>query len=132
MPFDVENHIIVQDMPKNVEISGDCIKNLFVCMITCWYHDISIANYSGNLINALMKRDVSVIVVTSHCVCKKNYRGSSSLFDDKYSLVTTPLDSYGDEPYRSRIRGLVYRTSRIPLGLLYAKQCRDSDILHYQ
>jgi glycosyltransferase involved in cell wall biosynthesis len=101
-------------------------------MITCWYHDISMANYSKNLIDALMRRDVSVKVVTSHCVCKNNYRGSSSLFDGKYCLVTTPFDSYGDEPDRSRIQALVYRTSRIPLGLLYAKQCRDSDILHYQ
>jgi len=90
------------------------------------------ANYSENLINALMKRDVSVKVVTSHCVCKYKYRDSSTIFDGKYSLVTTPFDSYGDEPDRSKIRNLIYRTSRIPLGLLYAKQCRDSDILHYQ
>ena len=90
------------------------------------------ANYSGNLINALMRRDVSVKVVTSHCVCKYKYSGSSSLFGGKYCLVTTPFDSYGDEPDRSWIQGLFYRTSRIPLGLLYAKQCRDSDILHYQ
>jgi hypothetical protein len=108
------------------------IKNLSVCMITCWYHNISMANYSENLIDALMRRDVSVKVVTSHCVCKYKYRGSSSLFGGEYCLVTTPFDSYGDDPDRSRIRGLVYRTSRIPLGLLYAKQCRDSDILHYQ
>jgi glycosyltransferase involved in cell wall biosynthesis len=107
------------------------MKNLSVCMISCWYHNISMANYSENLINALMRRDVSVKVVTSHCVCKKNYRGTSSLFSGKYCLVTTPFDSYGDK-YRSRIQGLVYRTSRIPLGLQYAKQCRDSDILHYQ
>ena len=39
------------------------IKNLSVCMITCWYHNISMANYSENLINALMRRDVSVKVV---------------------------------------------------------------------
>jgi len=90
------------------------------------------ANYSENLINALMRRDVSVKVVTSHCACKYKYRDSSSLFEGKYSLVTAPFDSYGDEPDRSKIQGLVYRTSRIPLGLLYAKQCRDSDILHYQ
>jgi len=101
-------------------------------MITCWYRNISMANYSENLISALMRRDVSVKVVTSHCVCKNNYRGSSSLFDGKYCLVTTPFDSYGDEPDRSRVRGLVYRTSRIPLGVLYAKQCKESDILHYQ
>ena len=101
-------------------------------MITCWYHNISMANYSGNLISALTKKDVSVRVVTSHCVCKRNYRGSSSLFDGKYCLVTTPFDSYADEPHRSRVRSLVYRTSRIPLGSRYAKQCRDTDILHYQ
>ena len=108
------------------------IKNLSVCMITCWYHNISMANYSENLINGLMRRDVSVKVVTSHCACKYKYRGSSSLFDGKYCLVSAPFDSYGDEPARSRIQGLIYRTSRIPLGLLYAKQCRGSDILHYQ
>jgi len=108
------------------------IKNLSVCMITCWYHNISMANYSENLINALMRRDVSVKVVTSHCVCKYKYRSSSSLFDGEYCLVTAPFDSYGDEPDRSRIRRLFYRTSRIPLGLLYVKQCKDSDILHYQ
>jgi len=84
------------------------------------------ANYSENLINALMRRDVSVKVVTSHCVCKGRYRGSSSLFGGKYSLVTTPFDSYGDEPDRSRIRGLVYRASRIPLGLRYVKECREN------
>ena len=108
------------------------IKNLSVCMITCWYHNISMANYSENLINALTRRDVSVKVVTSHCVCRNNYRGSSSLFDGKYCLVTTPFDSFGDEPDRSKIRALAYRTSRIPLGLQYAKQCTGSDILHYQ
>ena len=101
-------------------------------MITCWYHNISMANYSENLIDALTRRDVSVKVVTSHCVCKYKYRGSSSLFDGKYCLVTSPFDSYGDEPDRSRIQGITYRASRIPLGLRYAKQCRDSDILHYQ
>jgi glycosyltransferase involved in cell wall biosynthesis len=90
------------------------------------------ANYSENLINALMRQDVSVKVVTSHCVCKNNYRGSSSLFDGNYSLVTTPFDSFVDGPGRSLIRSLVYRTSRIPLGLSYAKQCSGSDILHYQ
>ncbi len=90
------------------------------------------ANYSENLINALVRRDVSVKVVTSHCVCKNNYRGSSSLFDGDYSLVTTPFDSFVDGPGRSLIRSLVYRTSRIQLGLSYAKQCSGSDILHYQ
>jgi glycosyltransferase involved in cell wall biosynthesis len=118
-------------MPKNADLDG-AIKHLSVCMVTCWYHNISMANYSGNLINALMRRDVSVKVVTSHCVCKYKYRGSSSLFDGKYSLVAAPFDSYGDEPDRSRIQGITYRASRIPLGLRYAKQCRDSDILHYQ
>ena len=119
-------------MLKNADLTGDAIENLAVCMITCWYHNISMANYSKNLINALTKRDVSVRVVTSHCVCKYKYRDSSALFDGNYRLVTTPFDSYGDEPYLSRIRGLVYQTSRIPLGLRYAKQCGDSDILHYQ
>src|ERR1035437_751666 len=118
-------------MQKNADLD-DAIKNLSVCMVTCWYHNISMANYSGNLIDALMKRDVSVKVVTSHCVCKYKYRGSSSLFNGKYCLVTTPFDSYGDEPDRSRIQGIAYGASRIPLGLRYAKQCRDSDILHYQ
>lgn len=106
-------------------------KNLSVCMVTCWYHNISMANYSKNLIDALTRREISVKVVTSHCVCKNNYRGSSPIFDGKYCLVTTPFDSYGDQ-YRSRIRGRIYRASRIPLGWLYAKQCKDSDILHYQ
>jgi glycosyltransferase involved in cell wall biosynthesis len=118
-------------MPKNADLDG-VIKNLSVCMVTCWYHNISMANYSENLINALMRRDLSIKVVTSHCVCKYKYRGSSSLFDGKYCLVTTPFDSYGDEPDRSRIQGFTYRASRIPLGLRYAKQCRGSDILHYQ
>jgi glycosyltransferase involved in cell wall biosynthesis len=90
------------------------------------------ANYSENLINALMRRNVSVKVVTSHCACKNNYRGASSLFDGKYCLVTTPFDSYLDKPDRFRIQGLFYLASRILLGLRYAKQCRDSDILHYQ
>ena len=101
-------------------------------MITCWYHNISMANYSGNLINALISKDVSVNVVTSHCVCKYKYCDSSSLFDGTYSLVTTPFDSYCDKGNQSSIRRLFYRISRIPLGLQYAKQCRDSDILHYQ
>jgi len=101
-------------------------------MITCWYHNISMANYSENLINALMRKDVSVKVVTSHCACKNNYRGASSLFDGKYCLVTTPFDSYIDKPHRSKIQSLVYRASRLLLGLRYAKQCRDTDILHYQ
>ncbi|MGZ7171524.1 MAG: glycosyltransferase family 4 protein [Halobacteriota archaeon] len=101
-------------------------------MVTCWYHNISMANYSENLVNELVRRHVSVNIVTSHCVCKNNYRGSSSLFDGKYRLVSAPFDSYGNDVYRSRIRDLIYRTSRIPLGLLYARQCSGSDIIHYQ
>jgi glycosyltransferase involved in cell wall biosynthesis len=110
------------------------MKNLSVCMITCWYHNLAMANHSENLVNALMRRDVSVKVVTSHCVCKYLYRDSSSLFDGKYSLVTTPFDSYGDEPDLPdrRIQCHFYRASKIPLGLQYAKQCSDSDIIHYQ
>ena len=77
---------------------------LSVCMITCWYHNISMANYSENLVNALMRKDVSVRIVTSHCMCKYKYRDSSTLFDGQYCLVTTPLDHYGDEPHRSRIQ----------------------------
>ena len=65
-------------------------------------------------------------------MCKYKYRGSSSLFDGNYSLVTTPFDSYADEPDRSKVQSLVYGTSRIPLGLRYAKQCKDSDVIHYQ
>ncbi|HYB59726.1 MAG TPA: glycosyltransferase family 4 protein [Candidatus Acidoferrales bacterium] len=119
-------------MFKNVASVGEVIENLSVCMITCWYHNISMANYSENLIKALARREVSVKVVTSHCVCKKNYRGSSALFDGEYCLVTTPFDSYADVAFRAKFRGLVYRASRIPLGSLYAKKCEGSDILHYQ
>jgi glycosyltransferase involved in cell wall biosynthesis len=119
-------------MGKNVSLIGEATEKLSVCMVTCWYHNISMANYSENLIDALVKQDVSVKVVTSHCVCKQNYPGSSSLFDGEYCLVTTPFDSYADVASPSKIRGLVYRASRIPLGLSYAKKCEDSDILHYQ
>ncbi len=90
------------------------------------------ANHSENLINALMRRDVSVQVVTSHCLCKQLYRGSSSIFHGKCRLVTTPFDSYLDDPNPSRIQGLFHYASRIPLGVRYANQCEDSDILHYQ
>jgi glycosyltransferase involved in cell wall biosynthesis len=89
------------------------------------------ANYGKNLINALTRRDVSVKVVTSHCVCKDKYRGCSSIFDGKYCLVTTPFDLFCDVR-RLKVQTYLYRTSRIPLGLLYAKQCSDSDLLHYQ
>jgi glycosyltransferase involved in cell wall biosynthesis len=101
-------------------------------MITCWYHNISMANYSENLINSLVKRDISVNVVTSHCICKYKYCDSPFLFDGKYCLVSTPFDSYCDKTDQSTIRRLFYRISRIPLGLHYAKQCRGSNILHYQ
>jgi glycosyltransferase involved in cell wall biosynthesis len=123
---------MVEYMPKIPILEVIVIKSLSVCMITCWYRNLSPANYGGNLIDALMRRGVSVKVVTSHCVCKYKYRGSSSLFDGKYCLVTSPFDSYGDAPNRSSIRRFVYLTSRVPMGLRYAKQCKDSDILHYQ
>jgi glycosyltransferase involved in cell wall biosynthesis len=82
--------------------------------------------------NALMRRDISVNVVTSHCICKYKYCDSPPLFDGKYYLVTTPSDSYCDKTDQSWIRRLFFRISRIPLGLHYAKQCRESDIIHYQ
>ena len=100
-------------MFKNVASVGEVIENLSVCMITCWYHNISMANYSENLIKALARREVSVKVVTSHCVCKKNYRGSSALFDGEYCLVTTPFDSYADVAFRAKLRGLVRRSASI-------------------
>jgi hypothetical protein len=78
-------------MAKNVSLICEANEKLSVCTVTCWHHNISMANYSENLINALVKRDVSIKVVTNHCVCKKNYCGSSSLFDGEYCLITMPL-----------------------------------------
>jgi glycosyltransferase involved in cell wall biosynthesis len=108
------------------------IKNLSVCMITCWYRNISMANYAGNLINALTRRDVSVKVVTSHCMCKNRYRDPSSMFQGPHCLVTTPFDFFADDPGISVVSAYFYRTTLIPLGLRYAKHCSDCDILHYQ
>ncbi len=105
-------------------------------MITCWYKDISMANYSTNLQNA-SSTTVDWQVVSSHCGCQKSYYGRKHFLQGNCKFVSFP-------PYVSALemtpapRGLRMLLSASSLflqslrGIAYLAKCKDSDIIHYQ
>jgi glycosyltransferase involved in cell wall biosynthesis len=105
-------------------------------MITCWYKDISMANYSTNLQNASGK-EVDWQVVSSHCACCKRYRGRKHFLQGACKFVSFPpyMPSVEDS-VKSRAFRPILSASMLVLeslrGIAYLTKCKNSDIIHYQ
>ncbi len=107
-----------------------------VAMVTCWYKDISMANYSSNLENASDKT-IDWQVVSAHCGCSKRYSGRKNFLQSKCKFVSYPpyvpaLEATtGPRALHSLISGATLFLESLR-GIAYVAKCKDSDIIHYQ
>jgi glycosyltransferase involved in cell wall biosynthesis len=107
-----------------------------VAMITCWYKDISMANYSASLQNASGTK-VDWQIVSSHCGCGKRYKGRKQFLQGNCKFVSLPPyipaleDGSGPRALRPllSVSNLFLQSLR---GIAYLAKCKDSDIIHYQ
>jgi len=108
-----------------------------VGIITCWYKNMSMANYSYNLIKSLENhRSVHVKIVSSRCFCEREkFSGTKNfLQNDRYKLINFPPFVYL-RPTR-RISWIFYTIVQILLhslrGIVYLSKCKSCDVIHYQ
>lgn len=107
-----------------------------VGMITCWYKNLSTANYSYNLCTALSKK-VNLKVISSHCACIRYFADKKNAFQSKCEIVSFPPYIYvlkaEDIPkvfrFISRFAMMILEFLR---GISYLSKCKDVDIIHYQ
>ena len=107
---------------------------LRVGMVTCWYKNIAMANYSGHLKSEQEKRKVEVEIVTSHCLCEERYCGSSDIFQGECRHVSWPTLPFF-RIKRRELRVLVWLPQvvyQLLRGIRYLSQCKDCDVIHYQ
>ena len=107
-----------------------------ICMIACWYKDISVANYSWNLVMNLRNSPlVNVKVVSSHCAgCFDKFAGSDATFQDENAQFLNFLCIRF--PPKT---GLKWIISEVPQalfslvrGALFLSKCKRCAIIHYQ
>lgn len=107
-----------------------------VAMVSCWYKDISMANYSSNLQDASDKA-VDWQVVSSHCGCCKRYSGRKNFLQGNCKFVSFPPYVHALEG-TSGPRAFHFLLSAPTLfleslrGVAFLAKCKDSDIIHYQ
>lgn len=107
-----------------------------VGIITCWYKNLSTANYSYNLCTALSKK-VDLKIVSSHCSCIRYFVDKKDIFQSRCEIVSFPPYIYVLEPdnmpkifhFISRLIMLLLQFLR---GIVYLTKCKDVDIIHYQ
>lgn len=104
-------------------------------MITCWYENISMANYSRNLKAALEKnKRLKVKIVSSHCFCRQRYAQRRNIFEEKCKVVSIPYVSV-----LTNAQGLVRVFAFLIESFLhflrtlqYWTETKDCDVIHYQ
>lgn len=113
------------------------LRKINVGVITCWYKNISMANYSYNLIKNLEKHlFIKVKVVSSHCLCEREkYTGSKNFLQTKNcQLVNFPQFVYL-HPI-SRISWILFTVTQslthFIRGIIYLSKCKPCDVIHYQ
>ena len=107
-----------------------------VGMITCWYKNLSMANYAYNLCAALGDQ-VKVKIVTSHCMCWERFIKRKEVFQGECELASFPPYLFVAENPQSPIifRLLLYlfmSALQFLRGITYLSKCKDCDIIHYQ
>ena len=107
-----------------------------VGLVTCWYKNVSIANYSCNLSKALSSH-VDLKIVSAPCVCWKRFVGEEDIFQADCSFSSFPpyLPSL-ETSYAPRIlRPLIFLLRSLfqfLRGFSYRSKCKDCDVIHYQ
>ena len=107
-----------------------------VALITCWYKDISMANYSANLQNASGAK-IEWKVVSSHCGCCNRYSGRKNFLQSVCKFVSFPSYVPSVEGSSSpRAFHMLLSASSLLLeslrGVAYLAKCKSDDIIHYQ
>jgi len=104
-------------------------------MITCWYENISMANYSKNLKEALEKnKGLQVKIVSSHCLCRQWYAQRRNIFEDECKVVSIPyLATLTNTQGLTRIFAFLTESLlHFFRALQYWAETKDCDIVHYQ
>ena len=105
-------------------------------MITCWYKNISMANYSGNLVSSLKDYPlVSVKVISAHCICLPKYAGMKDILEDR-SCQFSSFPPFIFMVPNNRVTRIVYLFIQIAQnllrGLVFLSKCKGLDIIHFQ
>lgn len=106
---------------------------LRVGMITCWYKNIAMSNYSGYLKNEQEKLKVVVEIITSRCLCEERYCGSPDIFQGECRQVSWPtLPFFRIKKHLQVLVWLPRVLYQLLRGIRYLSQCKDCDVIHYQ
>ena len=107
-----------------------------VAMISCWYKNISMGNYTYNLVKQLRKKSskVEIDVVTSNCICSRMYSPKNKFIHKDFRFVSFPY-LFSLETERKWLRplfNLIQVALQLLRGLNYLKKSKDCHIIHYQ
>jgi glycosyltransferase involved in cell wall biosynthesis len=104
-----------------------------VGMITCWYKNLAMSNYSGYLKNEQEKLKVEVEIITSRCLCEERYCGSSDIFQGECRQVSWPtIPFFRIKKEHQILFWLPHVLYQLLRGIRYLSQCKDCDVIHYQ
>ena len=107
-----------------------------VGIITCWYKDLSMADYADNLRRSFDNR-VDFQIITAPCVCWRRFVGKRNVFQGNCSHSSFP-------PYLATLESNVAPAILKPLiffillclqflrGVDYLSKCKRCDVIHYQ
>ncbi len=106
-------------------------------VITCWYKNISMANYSNNLISGLKSYPfLSVKVISSNCYCLPKLAGSKEVWENKTCELANFPPYFYFQP-KNRLGKLLYDkiiqvSFNLLRGMIFLSKCKPCDIIHYQ
>jgi len=107
-----------------------------VGMITCWYKNVSTANYSYNLCTALSKY-VDIKIISAPCMCWRYFVGEKDVFQSECEITYFPpyvhaLEAEGSPKLFRIFLNLAMMTLQLLRGISYLAKCKDVDLIHYQ
>lgn len=105
-------------------------------MISCWYKNISMGNYTYNLVRRLRKKSsrFEIDIVTSSCICSRMYSHKDKFIHKDFRFVSFPY-FFSLETHRKWLRplfNLIQFALQLLRGLNYLKKSKDCHIIHYQ
>lgn len=104
-------------------------------MIACWYKNISMGNYTFNLVTALKKSSkVEIEIITSNCICSRMYPQKNKFMHKDFRFVSFPhfFSLETNRKWLSPLFNLIQFALQLLRGLNYLKKSKDCHIIHYQ
>ncbi len=100
-----------------------------VGLVTCWYRNASMENYSRNLKTMLERLRIKVVVISSHCICRSRFPTNIDPSSD-CRFASFP---YIYEVMGSNFFALLARFFLLLLrGVNYLSKGLECDVIHYQ